>query len=308
MNKRLGYTAALVTMLSYSSVTPLAKAILNTGMPPTAMLAVRYSMLVVLMSLLWVRPKTLKLSRESLKWTLIGGVMQAVAMVCYFWGLKRLDSSIAAMLVSLNPLIVVGLLALRGERVTMRTFFRLGLGLAGVYILIGPGGDVDLLGALLVSITTVIYGAYLAMMQWKLTGLPPLPLTYYTTLVATFFTIVIWIIEGAEWTAPAPQTWFFMIVLVLLGTLVSRFLLFVAVSNIGSGAFALMGPLETLLAVIWSLLLLGDLLSPLQWIGGLFVLLSGFLAIDRAWRPRRRRRRFRRQKTVAESSYPVSGP
>ena len=298
MNKRLGYTASFATMLSYSSVTPPAKAILNTGMPPTAMLAARYAILVLLMSLLWIRPKSLRMNREGLKWTLLSGFLQAIAMFCYFWGLKRLDSSVSAMLVSLNPLVVVGLLALRGERITPCTIFRLGLGLGGVCILIGPGGQVDLVGALLVSVTTVIYGFYLALMQWKLTGYDPLPLTYYSTIVATVFMVAIWLIEGAQWTNNPLQTWALLIALVLVSTLVSRFSLFVAVANIGSGAFALMGPLETLLAVIWSVAFLQDILSTLQWVGGLLILLSGFLAIDRGWRPRRGARRLRRAGVV----------
>ena len=40
--------------------------------------------------------------------------------------------------------LVLGLLVLRGERFTYRQYVRLGLALAGVYLLIGPSGRVDL--------------------------------------------------------------------------------------------------------------------------------------------------------------------
>ena len=61
-------------------------------------------------------------------------------MICYFWGLTRIESSMAAMIISVSPLLVLSMLALRGERFTYRHIIRVALALVGVYLLIGPGG------------------------------------------------------------------------------------------------------------------------------------------------------------------------
>lgn len=48
------------------------------------------------------------------------------------------------MLLSTTPLAVLVILALLGERFTKRNLLRLGLGLGGVYLVVGPGGNVDM--------------------------------------------------------------------------------------------------------------------------------------------------------------------
>ena len=77
-----------------------------------------------------------------------------------------------------------------------------------------------------------------------------------------------------------------------MGTYLAQMALFAAVRSIGSGQMALLGPLETLLTVIWSSLFLQERLSALQWAGGGLILFGAILAAQRMhrirWRPRLR--------------------
>jgi drug/metabolite transporter (DMT)-like permease len=57
--------------------------------------------------------------------------------------------------------------------------------------------------------------------------------------------------------------------------------MFNAVPRIGGGQMAMLSPLETFLSVIWSILFLGEHLTALQWLGGLLVMVSAALAIQR---------------------------
>jgi drug/metabolite transporter (DMT)-like permease len=50
---------------------------------------------------------------------------------------------------------------------------------------------------------------------------------------------------------------------------------------IGSGQLALLGPLETMLSVIWAVLFLHERLSLWQFAGGALILLSAALAVQR---------------------------
>jgi drug/metabolite transporter (DMT)-like permease len=59
-----------------------------------------------------------------------------------------------------------------------------------------------------------------------------------------------------------------------------------SIKHIGSGQMALLSPVEALLTVIWSMLFLGERLSPVQWIGSLLILASGLMAVQRLSRVR----------------------
>ena len=67
-------------------------------------------------------------------------------------------------------LLALLLLALREEPITLLRVGSLGLGLLGVYLLIGPGGQVDLLGAGLVLASAVLYPLHVALVTWHVGG------------------------------------------------------------------------------------------------------------------------------------------
>lgn len=62
-------------------------------------------------------------------------------------------------------------------------------------------------------------------------------------------------------------------------------ILFAGIRRIGSAQTALLAPVETLLAVSWAVLFLGDRLPALQWGGGVLILLSMVLVVPRRVRP-----------------------
>jgi len=98
----------------------------------------------------------------------LAGLAAGSAVLTYFWALREVNGSLAAMIVSLTPLLALGLLALRGERFTSRNLVRVALGLAGIYLLIGPGGNISVRGLLLLLGTAVSFAIHIVMIQWYL--------------------------------------------------------------------------------------------------------------------------------------------
>jgi drug/metabolite transporter (DMT)-like permease len=186
-----------------------------------------------------------------------------------------------SMLIALNPIYVLTFLALRGERVTYRHAVRIGLALFGVYLLIGPGGNVDPIGVMWIMVSMVCFALQLSMLQWFLLDYDARPVTFYVLLAMTVCVVGMWGLEGGTWQPLGIQGWLTAIVLAVVSTYISRLLLFAAVSRIGGGQMAMLSPVETLLSVFWSFLFLDERLTPLQWVGGLFILTSAVLAIQR---------------------------
>ncbi len=286
----IGWTLALIATFCFSFAPPVARFAILDGFDSTALLVVRMVIATTLFAITLAitdRQKLLMPRRGLLAATGVGAV-NAVGMVLFFFGLNYLEASLSAMILALSPAIVLSLLALRGEQLTGRHLVRLALALVGVYLLIGPTGAVDWFGAALTLLATFFFSLQMALTQWTLIGYPARSVMFYVTGTMTIFVTAWWVVNGAVWTAPGPGGWVAVIILAVVSTYLARLGYFNAVTRIGSGQLSLLGPVETLLSVIWSMLFLGERLAPLQVVGGALILVSALLAVRRLGRARLR--------------------
>ena len=191
-----------------------------------------------------------------------------------------MSASISAMVFTVYPLVVLGFLALRGERFTMRSGVRVLLGIAGVYLLVVPGGEIDAIGVLLVLLAAASFALSLAIVQWYLPGYSSMTVSYYTGIAITAVVTTFWLGQGAQWSIPGWQGWLAILFMAIVGTYLARLSMFKAVRGFGSFQMSLFSPLETLFTVTWSMLFLGERLTPIQWLGGGLIILSMLLAFS----------------------------
>lgn len=202
-------------------------------------------------------------------------------MISYFSSLAYINGSIAAMIYAVSPIVVLVLLAFRGERFTARNSIRLAFGLVGVYLLIGPGGQVNLVGAALAAVSVFTVPIQLVIIQWYLKDYDSRTVTLYMVVTMMLISTSYWwatdgTIQNVDWVG-----WSLILALALVATYIARLLMMAAVRRVGSGQVGLLAPLETLLTVIWSFIFLGERLSLIQWLGSLLVLVSAALAIEK---------------------------
>jgi drug/metabolite transporter (DMT)-like permease len=276
----------------FSTATPLSRWALLSGADTNVLLVGRMTLATALLgvTIAVTKPELFKADRRCFWVATIGGLVNALGMFCYFWALERLQASMASMIITLGPLIVLTLLVLRGEKVTYRHGVRLALALVGVYLLIGPSGDVDLVGVAWVLVAVGQFACQLVLIQWYLTDYDARTVTFYMLLAMTVATVGWWLLDGGEWRNPGMAGWITIVSLAVFGTYASRLLLFGAVARIGGGQMSMLSPVETLLTVVWSILFLHERFTPIQWVGGALILTSAALAIQRLgrarWRPR----------------------
>ena len=279
----VGWALALAATFCFSFAPPVARYAILDGFDSTALLVVRMAIATTLFAVTLAitdRQKLLMPRRGLLAATGVGAV-NAAGMVLFFFALNFLEASLTSMILALSPAMVLSLLALRGERLTGRHLVRLGLALVGVYLLIGPTGAVDWFGAGLTLLATFFFSLQMALTQWTLIGYPARSVMFYVTGTMTIFVAGWWLLNGATWTPPGPQGWVAVVILAVVSTYLARLGYFNAVTRIGSGQLSLLGPVETLLSVVWSILFLGERLAPIQAVGGALILLSALLAVRR---------------------------
>jgi drug/metabolite transporter (DMT)-like permease len=286
----IGWLFGIGSSLAGGMVTPLARGLIVGGMAPSTLLVLRLALATLLLGVTMaiVAPHKLKLSRRGLGLMLVVGGLAGLEIATFFWALAFVDAATSSIIKSVQPLVVLLLLAFGGERMTGRHWSRLLLSMVGIYLLVGIGGEIHPFGVFLLALSLIFYALQLAQVQWWLQEYDTWTIAFYLTGVMTIVVTIWWAFSGAPWRTPTLGEISVIVILAVVGTYFARLALFGAIARIGSGQIALLWPLQTLTAILIAVFFLGERLTLIQWIGGALVLISTFLAL-----PRVRLRRIR---------------
>ena len=291
MNRRLGWTLALLATITYSTNTPIGRGAILAGLDPVTLLAARFALAGFLFgatlgvtSVGTARSGQTPLDRRGFWIALASGMLNGVMIACIFIALTRVSASVNSMItIALIPAFTLLLLAWRGEPLTARNLVRLGIGLAGLYLLIGVGGRVDPWGVLLLVVGSALYAIHMVSVQWFLRPYNTWMITTLIVVGAGAVLALMWLARGADTYVPGWFGWTAILFQGVVATYLGRMMTYNAIKIIGSGQFTLLAPLETLLTIVWSVLFLGERLAPLQWLGAVLILFGALLAADGVW-------------------------
>jgi drug/metabolite transporter (DMT)-like permease len=278
----IGWTLAIFSTVASSLVTPLARGAVVGGLNPVTLLLVRLIIATGLLTgtALVTNPALLRIDRRAL-WRLgVIGLIAGVEICCFFSSLAYMDATMTAMIKSVQPLVVLLWLMLAGERLTGRHWMRLALSMAGLYLLIGVGGYVEPMGLLLLTLSILLYSAILVLSQWWLSEYDSRVITFYLTSIMTVVIAIWWWVRDIGWQNPTMHGWIVIVVLAAVSTWMAKLALYVALPRIGSGQIALLWPVQTLVAIVLSVIFLHERLTAVQWAGGALILTSALLAAD----------------------------
>ena len=204
------------------------------------------------------------------------GTINGIGSLLYYSGLQRLDASRASLLNNLYPLWVMVFLTASGEPLKPLKLLRVGLAMAGVYLLtIGGVGEPDWLGVALMVASAATYGFHLVMAQWVLVDVDSQTATLYILTAMGGVVGLARIFQGAPVEHINAMGWGAILALGIT-TALSRLLMFAGLERLGGIETALVGLLEILVSLGLAFLLLDDRLALVQWIGGV-ILISGVL-------------------------------
>lgn len=279
-----GTTLILFAIFCLSILPPLIRVGLTEDVQPVPMLTIR---LLIASVILWFifglsQPRVLRIGFRGLMACTAVAATDTFASICYYHAFTHISTSIAHVIFSLYPVMALLLLSIRGERFSPLQVVGLVLALAGVYFLVGPGGTVNSVGATLAFGASLGYASTLALTQWFLREYDPRTVALYVMSIMTALMMGVWLVQGQGLQTISPIGWTVILITAIVSTAVARVALFAGIQRAGSGRTALLAPMETLLAVAWTVLFLGDRLTAWQWVGGVLVLVSMNLVMTRS--------------------------
>ena len=260
-------------------------------------LRVTFAFLILLVFVAATNPRALRLRRDELGPVAAYGLL-GVAMTqwLYFVAIERMPISIALLIEFTAPIMVVLWVRFAWHRPVRNTvWLGLAMALAGLAMVaqVGAGISLSPIGV------AAAFGAATALAIYYLVGetagrrRDPVSLTLWGFAFAS----LLWALALPWWDFPwaslhgtatpfgagsaAVPLWALATSMVVLGTLVPFWLVLAAIRHIGAAGAAIIGMVEPFIAALVAWVVLDEVLTPLQMLGGVIVL-GGVLVAERA--------------------------
>jgi drug/metabolite transporter (DMT)-like permease len=206
----------------------------------------------------------------------LGGCGYAIQAGCYFAALERIDASLLSLLLYTFPAIVAAAaVALGRERIDGRRLAALGLASGGLALVVaGAGaGALDPLGAVLGLGAAVVYSTYILVSDGIVGRMRPRVLSALVCTGAavplTVCSALLGELRPGELTVAG---WGWLGCLAAVSTVASISLFFAGLERVGPTTASILATVEPLVTVLLAFLVFGEVLGPVQLIGGALVL------------------------------------
>lgn len=290
---RTGLVLALLSAATFGTSGALAKPLLEAGWSPTAAVATRVAVGALILAgpaAYAMRGQWHTLRRGWSSIVLFGLFAVAMCQVAYFQAVQHIPVAVALLLEYLGIVLVVGWLWLRhGHRPRPLTVVGVGLAAAGLAFVLNIFGalQLDLVGVLWGLLAATGLAAYFVISGDGSAGVPPLAVAAgglgvgALTLAAVGASgLVSWEWTSGDVTLGAFElpVWVDLLGLGLVAAALAYALGVAATRLLGSKLASFVGLSEVLFAVLFAWLLLGEVLTSMQYAGALFIL-AGIVAV-----------------------------
>lgn len=279
-----GVSWAAATALSYSLSAIVGKDLLdNLGVDSLLFWRFGLASVVLWASLAVRRPQGgVRTPGVSPFVSLVLGATFGILVYVGFLSLERLDASVYIVIVYVYPVLVVVASSLLGHRTAPLTWAALALVMAGILLtvpeLFTDVGSVDVLGVLLAVGQAVLFATFMIVNSRVI----PERANGVVTAAWTVLGAALVLLPMVAWRGlVVPDTDRLVVevaLFALVPTVISNICFFRALRYVAPGIVAMVLTLEVALAILWSVLFLGESVRGVQYLGAAVVVVAVLLA------------------------------
>jgi drug/metabolite transporter (DMT)-like permease len=274
--KAFGVLAVIGLVVAFSVSSTLVKRAESPGVLIAFWRMVTVSL--VWNALLWSTGR--RVTKEDVRQVFLPGVFFGLNLTVFFAGATHNSVANAALIGSLAPFLIVPVGAwLFAEYIIPRALVFALIAFGGVALVLlsaPPGGDASLLGNVFGMIAMLLLVAYVTATRHFREDMDVT--TFMATIcpIATLTVLPLALIHGDVF-GMSSTGWLFMLILTITSGVAAQGLLVYAQKTIQIGTIAIAQVAQPALAVVWSFLILGEVVNDRQ-IAGIAIVVSGLLA------------------------------
>lgn len=284
MNKIKGYLYGCISSATYGLVPLFTLPLLSRGMHYDSILFYRYFFATLFLgAVLKLTGKSFRIKRADIL-PLIGlGSLFALSSLFLFMSYLYMESGIASTILFFYPILVTLIMAIFfKEKITRATITSIMLAFVGIGLLYkgDKGMPLSMFGIFIVFLSALAYALYIVgVNKTRVNTMDGDKLTFYALLVGSgIFFIKLKFGANLEMISGV-ASWFDIIMLALVPTVVSCVAMVWAVHNVGSTVTAILGALEPLTAVFVGIVVFHEPLTVNMAVGIFMIILAVIVII-----------------------------
>ncbi len=208
---------------------------------------------------------------------LLVGLVISAAVLTAFFALERLPASTYIALFFSYPAMVVLLSSLFGERIPPAAWLALALALTGIALTVpdfNAGGGADLVGVALALVNAAIVAVYYLLTKRAMHGVADVSGASAWMMLGSLAVFLLLIPLRGLMMPPNPVTLLLLTGIAILGTVLPVFAVNLAIQRIGAAQSSLVSTVEPIMSMIVSMLILGEVILAVQWLGAALIVCS----------------------------------
>ncbi len=287
----VGPLLCLLSAAAFGAMAVFAKLGHAAGVSTDALLLLRFTLAaLVLGAVLALRPELRSGGRDArstqrrriprrvvLTALGLGAIGYATQATLFFSSLERIDASLSALVLYTYPAMVTVAAALLGrERLTRARAVAVLVASGGtLLVLLGAGAlQFDPIGVGLAFGAAAVFTAYILVSDTVAHRLAPVPLALLVMVGAAATLSVRALLTGGVDLGFGPAGWLWVACIAVVSTVVAMLTFFAGLRRTGPSTLAILSTFEPVVTAALAASVLGELLTPLQLVGGLLVLAS----------------------------------
>lgn len=284
--QRDGIIFIALSVIGYSCLPVFIKQLYALGVAPLDIALWRFALTVPVFWLLVLRRQRASVapimaSKPLPRLRVLGmGTLLGVAALAAFFGLQRVPAGTFSVIFYSYPALVALIEALFGERLSPLAWLALGLTLLGVALTApdfsaGLSGD-NLPGILWALLDALVVAVYIIVSSRLLRGYRDMVRASAWTVLGALLSLGgLVFVRGLAF--PQGSAWFYLIALALVSTVMPVFGLNAGIQKLGSTRASIIASFEPVLTAVLALIFLGEMMLPVQWLGGALIVTSVIL-------------------------------
>jgi len=278
-NPTKGYLCVVAAAIMWASSGVAGKALFAGGITPFELVQVRVTVSTLLLAIafgLHSRDLFRIRGRDFVYFFILGGVAMALVQITYFYAVSKIQVAAAIFLQYLAPIMVAFFsICFWRERLTLTKFLSLVISLGGCYLVVG-GYNLHLMqmnrvGILCGLASALCFASYTLLGERGMRRYSPWTVLFYAFLFATFTWHIIYPPFQYFRAGYSLNQWGWLLYISVFGTVIPFALFFIGVNFIRSTRASITATLEPISAGFFAYFFLGEVLEPLQVVGGAMV-------------------------------------
>lgn len=277
--------AAAIGSISVGFVPFFVTGLHRAGIDTVSTLLWRYIVaLAILIPLALWRHQLIDEWRRGGRWLVLNGMIAGTFQVyCYFKAVETLPTSVVITIFYCYPVLTLVLdRVLFGMRVTAMTLLAVATIVVGVGLTSLPGfagATLDPVGVTYAVLAAIVYAIYIAAAYPSTRNVAPIATAVF---IYGSFAVVFGVVAtvGGFAVPPTPELWLNILFIGTLGGALQILSFSYALPKLASSGYAVIVCLEVVTVVLAGVILLGERLVPVQWVG-ITLVLGGILVARR---------------------------